>query len=149
MKRYLQFANAISHRLLAWSVFSMVTGGWLAAHREPFKRGVGLHFFAWGLIDALIAAAGLVNNRRLAAGHRKDDPASATDEAHKLKLILWVNSALDVFYVASGVWLFRRRGKDNPNWRGQGVGVMIQSGFLLLFDVWHALKLGDLTPSLE
>lgn len=119
----------------------MVSGAWLYRQKKPFRRGVGIHFFTWGLIDAIIAVVGLINNGRSAQSERADDPHFVAGESRKLERLLWINAGLDVFYVLGGVWLFRKKGENDPNWRGQGVGVVIQGLFLFLFDVWHALIL--------
>ena len=37
-------------------------------------------------------------------------------------------------------YLMLRRGQDNPYWQGAGVGIMLQGGFLLVFDLWHGLN---------
>ena len=119
----------------------MVSGAWLYRRPTPFQKGVGVHFFGWGFIDAIIALFGLFNNRRNEQSEQASDPEFVANEARKLSLALWVNGGLDIFYVLGGLWLYRKKGEDDAKWRGQGIGVIIQGGFLLIFDVWHALKL--------
>lgn len=53
----------------------------------------------------------------------------------KMARIFWINSALDIVYVASGAWL-RAEGvkQENPQWVGWGESIMLQGGFLLVFD---------------
>ena len=64
---------------------------------------------------------------------------AASEEIAALRRLLLVNAALDVLYVAGGVTLAVRRGKDDPYWRGVGLGIVVQGGFLLGFDLWHGL----------
>ena len=52
----------------------------------------------------------------------------------KLKKILGINSILDLFYVLVGILLFL--GIFNIN-QGHGIGVIIQGGFLLIFDFYY------------
>jgi hypothetical protein len=54
-----------------------------------------------------------------------------------------VNAGLDVLYVAGGTALALRRGQNDPYWRGVGQGIVLQGGFLLLFDLWHGLRAGE------
>ena len=62
---------------------------------------------------------------------------------NNLAILLWVNTVLDVFYTISGLRLIRSRGASNPFWRGQGVGITVQGGFLFLFDLVHARWLSN------
>jgi hypothetical protein len=74
-------------------------------------------------------------------------PAVQAAEKRKLGRILWVNAGLDVFYVLGGASAARTRGADDEHWRGRGVGIMAQGGFLFFFDLVNALLAGRLaTP---
>jgi hypothetical protein len=128
------FAGAVTRRLLHWSIFSVASGLPLAASRAPLLRGLGQQFIAWGTIDGAIALAGHWSNQR------KAEQGVATEEIEKLRRLLLVNAGLDVFYVAGGLALVARRGQNDPYWRGMGLGIVVQGGFLLAFDLWHGLK---------
>jgi hypothetical protein len=45
--------------------------------------------------------------------------------------------------VTGGTALALRRGQSDPYWRGAGLGIVVQGGFLLLFDLWHGLRAGE------
>jgi hypothetical protein len=62
-------------------------------------------------------------------------------ETRKLEYLLLANTALDVGYVAGGVWLATERGKKDVYWRGSAWGVILQGGFLFTFDLFHAIWL--------
>ncbi|PWH12138.1 MAG: hypothetical protein DDG60_14705 [Anaerolineae bacterium] len=62
-------------------------------------------------------------------------------ERARLAKILWLNTGLDVLYVAAGVALIVTLGRSNLFWRGGGWGIIIQGGFLFFFDVVHAWQL--------
>ena len=49
--------------------------------------------------------------------------------------LFWINAALDVVYIAGGAVL-RQQGieKNNPQWIGWGDSIILQGGFLLVFD---------------
>lgn len=128
------FVDTVTDRLLGWSMISVASGLPLAVSRQPLLRGLGQQFVAWGAIDGAIALAGRRSQRRKA-----EQGAAGGQEIAALRRLLLVNAALDVLYVAGGVTLAVRRGKDDPYWRGVGLGIVVQGGFLLGFDLWHGL----------
>ena len=132
-----RFQRSISHRLLAWSLISLAAAAILAVRGQAFLNGIALQAALWGVIDAAIALFGL---RGLSAklNHAFDPAASAKDTA-ALRRLLWINSGLDVLYVSAGLILIFTLGARDPFTRGNGWGVVIQGGFLLLFDLLHAL----------
>ena len=67
------------------------------------------------------------------------DPVTGTDEFRKL---LAVNGGLDLLYLATGVVLCTRR-DQLP--RGFGAAILVQGGFLLIFDLSWWLILGSAT----
>ncbi len=79
---------------------------------------------AWGFVNGAIALIGLLN--------------AETSDYAALRSTLWINAALDVLYVASGLYLLSR---TEETWRGAGTAILVQGGFLLVFDVLHALIL--------
>ncbi len=132
-----RFVDTVTHRLLRWSGLSVASGLPLAASSEPLLRGIGQQFIAWGAVDGAIALAGRWSNQRKAGQGASDKELAA------LRRLLLVNAGLDVLYVAGGVALAVRRGKDDPYWLGTGLGIVIQGGFLLIFDLWHGLQAGE------
>jgi hypothetical protein len=132
-----QFSGRVSRRLLAWSALSMLGGALLWRRGGPFARGFGIQAVMWGAIDALIAAGGLLAQRR------SDTPLtldSGERQATKLRRLLWFNALLDVGYVVGGLWLSRTKGKADAQWRGHGWGIVVQGKFLFWFDLYHALR---------
>lgn len=137
-----QLYNLISKRLLRWSALSVLSGiaamllGGTYILNLPFLRGFGIQAIGWGLIDALIAQGGqwLANRRRGERSEAENDER----EARKLRRLLLVNTALDVFYVSGGLILAFTWGARDPNWRGHGWGIVAQGLFLFFFDLFHA-----------
>lgn len=131
-----EFADVLGRRLVFWGVLSVLIGLGPAVAGDPFWRGLGAMFVAWGAVDAALGVAA----RRLAERNRRasiGDVARRDRDAARLRAILLVNAGLDVAYVAFGAWLIASAGSDA--WRaGAGWGVVIQGGFLLLFDLVHA-----------
>lgn len=128
----------ISRQLGTWALASVGVGAVLLATSDgPAWNAFALQCLAWGAIDGVIALAGASSARR--ARRTAGDPARTAAEHDRLRRLLLINAGLDVVYVLVGiaivVW-----------WRtdagfGHGVGVLVQGGFLLGFDAWHAWRL--------
>lgn len=134
-----EFSDNLTRWLLRWALLSMAGGSALAASQDPLARGIGHQFVGWGLIDALVAIGG----RRFSARRQaraEVDPSLVQKEARNLRRLLWINAGLDVLYVLGGALLARSRGRRNAYWRGQGLAIIFQGTFHLVFDVWHGLK---------
>jgi hypothetical protein len=139
-----QFQAALSRRLLAWGVLSVSAGVGLALLHKPVLRSLGAQCAGWGLIDAIIAALGLRQTHRKAASPDAHTPEQQVEARKTLSRVLWINTGLDVGYVAGGVALAVTKGRKGANrrfWQGTGWGIVLQGGFLLLFDLIHALLL--------
>jgi len=133
------YYKAITRRLLVWSTVSVIAGVALLAF-GPLLQGVGIQAIAWGVIDAGIAlVGGWVTRRRRAGLADPSAPEVLAREAHNLRRILLINTGLDVLYVSGGILLALTLGADNPLWRGNGWGIVVQGGFLFFFDLLHAL----------
>lgn len=132
------FQDVLSRRLLLWSALSIGVGSGLLIFGGPFWRGFGVQALVWGGIDAAIALFGRRSSRR-----RRDagphGPEIFEREARNLRWLLWINTGLDVLYVAGGLALVLTIGAQNPFAAGSGWGVIIQGGFLFVFDLLHAL----------
>jgi hypothetical protein len=128
--------------LLGWAVVSFAAGAGLRRSRNERLHGVADQFIAWGAIDGLIAAAGIAgtskDSRRVEQG-MLDLPGQAR-QARRFEWVVWVNTALDIGYVAAGSALARRNA-SNPYRRGAGLGIIIQGAFLFIWDVFLALSI--------
>lgn len=132
------FQDTLSRRLILWSALSIAAGIGLLAFGDPFWRGFGLQALVWGAIDAAIAFFG----QRSAARRRTKGPhgpEALAREARNLRRLLWVNTGLDVLYVAGGIVLLYTMAAQNPFAGGNGWGIIVQGGFLFLFDLLHAV----------
>ncbi|MEW6650854.1 MAG: alpha/beta fold hydrolase [Chloroflexota bacterium] len=129
------YQHLISRRLLYWSAISMIAGISLSLSGGDFWRGFGIQALAWGLVDAIIAGFGLRGS--LPKLFMPFELETAIREAHKLRRILWVNTWLDVVYISAGVALYLTRGQTDDFFAGTGIGIILQGGFLLVFDWWH------------
>ena len=136
------FQRQLTTVLLGWGAASISFGLSLMRGDNPFRRGMGEQFAGWGLVDSLIAFLGWASATRRQLLPDSGVPAIQAAERRKLARVLWVNTALDVFYVLGGLMTARKRGATDEHWRGRGVGIMIQGGFLFFFDLINAVRAG-------
>ncbi len=135
----------LSRHLLIWSALSVVTGTLLLLS-TPFWRGVGLQGLVWGVIDAAIAGFGLRSLRRKRTRPDADDPAVLAKETRNLRRLLLINAGLDVLYVVGGTVVLTQFTTDFA--RGNGVGIIVQGAFLLLFDTFYAFRTNRVAATL-
>jgi hypothetical protein len=110
---------------------------------DRFWRGAGGQFAGWGLVDGLIGWLGLRGAHRQSSIPEEHSPARQAKASGNLRRILWINTGLDLAYVTGGIILARTKGREDAFWRGSGFGIAVQGGFLLLFDLLHALLLAE------
>ncbi len=135
-----RYQAALTRRLLTWSLFSILAGLAMQAG-GAVARAAGIQFIGWGAVDAAIALFGRRQSQKRHAQPNADSVAVIAAETGKLRRLLWLNTALDVLYMAGGLLLIRRRGANDLRWRGHGLGILIQGSFLFFFDLFHALPL--------
>ena len=127
----------ISRHLILWSTLSIV-GGAVLLFAVPFWRGVGVQGLVWGVIDAAIAGFGLAQLRRKRGRPDANTLETRTREAQSLRRTLLINAGLDVLYVVGGVIVLTNLASEFA--RGNGVGIIVQGGFLLVFDTFYAFQ---------
>jgi carboxylesterase len=135
------FQDVLTRRLLLWSALSIAAGALLLAFApSPWWRGFGVQALVWGGIDAAIALFGRRSlQKRRAAG--AGGPEALEIEARKLRRLLWINTGLDLLYVAGGVLLLQTLGMQSDFAAGNGWGMIVQGAFLFLFDLLHAVAM--------
>ena len=139
------FSTRLTRQLLIWSVLSVLASVPIILSANPFLRGLAVQFLAWGAIDSAIALFGaLASAKKRLKVQESERAENEAKESRWLERVLWINTGLDVFYILGGVWLMQVWGADSPLWRGHGVGIIIQGGFLFFFDFFHAFSLRNL-----
>ncbi|MGC8785351.1 MAG: DUF6992 family protein [Armatimonadota bacterium] len=140
MARILLFQQNLLLRLSLWSVVSVFSGGILAllSPSSSFWAAFGGMNAAWGMVNLLIASLGLYGVMKKMRTGIVDE----TREKHRLQRLLVVNAGLDVIYIAVGVAM-ATAGKT-PLWQGFGWGIILQGGFLFLFDTFYYYRGGKL-----
>ncbi len=117
--------------LTGWGLASIGTGIALLFSEDAWIRDFGVQQIAWGAVDLVIAVIALAMQAR---SPWKD--FDRTKEQEKFRFSLWLNTGLDVLYMAVGAALLLFGGKLLG---GHGAGVLVQGGFLFAFDLVNAL----------
>lgn len=140
-------AQRIGAQLAAWALLSLAltaalwwAAGGAGADLAATLRALALQFAVWGAIDGAIVAFGERDRRRRLARAEDRDAGASFAFAARLRRLLRLNAVLDVGYLAVGVALLLAW--RTPEGLGHGLGVLIQGGFLLAFDVWHGWGVG-------
>jgi hypothetical protein len=95
----------------------------------------------WGGIDFLTALMGYAGAEKDA---RKDLSASETlKRQERIEKIFLINGYLDVAYIGTGLYLkLAGDSRNSPMMKGYGESIIVQGGFLLIFDglIYHSEK---------
>lgn len=136
--------RTLTKTLLGWSAASMVLGTAIAlAGKKRESKSLtefGRQTAAWGAVDAVIAGAGLISQKR--RGELTEEQTQ--EQARKLHKLLVINTIADVGYVAGGVALVSRGSRKKSTLRmgiGDGLAIVIQGAFLFVLDVSQASRL--------
>lgn len=120
-----------------WSVVNIATG--LTAMGQTGGEAKYFHQMnaIWNVVNLGIATAGYFGTRRLnPAGYNMQ---GSIREQNKIEKIYLVNGALDVAYILGGLYAREygknRSGREQDRWKGYGSSIILQGGFLLLYDV--------------
>ena len=145
----------------SWGIINLGTGaiwGWnsknvttyanLGGTQVSTSKGIsreGQYFFQmntiWGAVDfgtALIGYAGIQKYRKKILS-----AAETLEQQKKLEKIFLINGALDIAYLGTGTYLkLVGDSRHSPIMRGYGESILMQGGFLLIFDglMYHAEK---------
>lgn len=130
----------------SWAVGNMVWGGIGALQSSGEVKAFHQMNVYWNAVNLAIAGFGYWQ----ATKEVPDNDFWATMEAQQsMEKILLVNAALDVAYMAGGLYL-KERGmrKDNDRLIGFGKSVILQGAFLMAFDAvmygFHHAHAGEL-----
>jgi hypothetical protein len=120
--------------LAGWSAANLVVSGIASKTHNPEVRYFHQMNVMWGGINLAFAGLGYWG-----AGREKiDDPTLAAVLKHQSKIekTYLINTGLDVVYIAAGLFMNRKsENQRNPDkFKGYGNSIMLQGGFLLLYD---------------
>ena len=127
-----RLARRLGMALIAWSIASIIVGIVLFLVPISVLQGIGLQAVLWGIIDVIIAVAGVLRNKEMSA--------------EKAARFLRINVFLDIGYMVVGVVLILLFLVD-PFLLGNGIGIIIQGAFLFVLDLYFFRKFKALDAS--
>lgn len=125
-----------------------VLGGWATGNLLASSIATGqtegsAHYFhqmniGWGAVNLALAGTGYLAARRAARPPLTDRAGNVRRQLRTENLYLF-NAGLDVAYLATGLYLLEKgrnptASGSSDRWRGYGQSLLMQGGFLLLFD---------------
>ena len=120
--------------LAAWAGANIMQGSISASNttgKEHYLHQMNVY---WNTVNLAIAGLGLyAAKKELARPHTAERNLS---EQQKIEKLLLLNTGLDAAYIMTGLYLHERGirlNKDQP--AGYGNSLMLQGGFLLIFDI--------------
>ena len=121
--------------LLAWGVGNILAGSALAVTSPGIPRAIGIQAMLWGSVQTTVALYSEYWARKHAVEARAGmlGAQAIQDEAERFEYFLALNTAADVVYVLGGVAVAIQ--SERPRWRGAALGVAIQGGALLIYDL--------------
>ena len=135
----------------SWASINILSGLVLRSNTAGSTRYFHEMNVLWNLVNLGLAAGGIYSSI-------KGDPAAfdawqTYHEQQKLEQILLVNGALNVSYILAGVYLKERAKnatKKPERLKGYGNSLLLQGGFLLLFDTaQYWIHHSNATPKLK
>lgn len=118
----------------AWSVVTLGTGiVGLAAPHDYAWQGAHIAHLVWGGVNTVIAAISLAV---AFTGKPGDDPLQ---EGRNAQLSYAINAVFDVVSTAVSAALWLGPGRTDVRWQGVAAASLVQSAFLLAYDVTMSL----------
>jgi hypothetical protein len=125
----------------SWATTNLAVGGigWATTPKGEAHYFHQMNFF-WNTVNLGLAIPGYLKAKN---DTHKLSFAETLRTQHKTETVFLVNAGLDIAYMSSGL-LLRSEARFHPDreaqWRGYGNSLLMQGGFLFLFD-WTAYLL--------
>jgi hypothetical protein len=117
-----------------WGILNLGTGaiGWSNSTNLETRYFFEMNTI-WGAADfgvALLGYGGLQKQRK-----KNLTAAEILEEQKKIEKIFFINGVLDVAYIGTGLYLkLAGDSRNSPIMKGYGESILMQGGFLLIFD---------------
>ena len=121
-----------------WAVGNLLVSGIATGQTEGSTHYFHQMNIGWGAVNLVLAGTGYLAARR-ATNQPATNRAGNVQAQLRTENLYLFNAGLDVAYLATGLYLLEK--SRNPTaagspdrWRGYGQSLLLQGGFLLLFD---------------
>ncbi len=149
-KQRLQITRVGMLTLGGWALANMGTSGILLSQNSGSRYYFHQMNVFWNVVNLGLAGFGYYNAAT-------SDPASfslaeSIQEQNNIEKLLLFNAGLDVAYLVGGFYLSERSRRDSPQserWKGYGQSLLLQGGFLLVFDAVLYTVLHQASPELS
>ena len=121
-----------------WAVGNLLVSGIATGQTEGSAHYFHQMNIGWGAINLALAGVGYLGARRASHLPAPNRAENVRAQLRTENLYLF-NAGLDVGYLATGVYLLEKGRNPTASgsadrWRGYGQSLLLQGGFLLLFD---------------
>jgi hypothetical protein len=138
--------------LAGWSLANMAVSGIAIGQAQGSTRSFHEMNLYWNAVNLGIAGLGFINTAKARKRTAPPTLSEALEAQKSVEKVLLFNTGLDMAYVASGLWLLEKA-KNQPaqqdRFRGFGQAVIVQGGFLMLFDLTNYLVHSRNAPRLQ
>jgi len=135
-ERTLDINKSGMYLLGGWALANMVTGTYGSLKYSGEQKYFHQMNAAWNLVNAGIATYALFDI--MGKDISMLSQAEVMHEQLKTERIFLINAGLDILYMAGGAWMINAAGKNEKRHdllKGYGQSVILQGGFLFLFDL--------------
>ena len=118
----------------SWAGVNLITNGILLSNASGSDKYFYQMNVYWNVVNGALAGLGVLQAKKAQAGL---SPFQTLEEQSNTEKTFLVNTGLDVAYVMTGVYLLEKSKNSidsQEKLKGYGQSVILQGGFLLLFD---------------
>ncbi len=118
----------------SWAGVNMITNGILLSNSSGSNKYFHQMNVYWNVVNGALAGLGVLGAKKM---QRNLSAFQSLEEQSSTEKTFLINTGLDVAYVMTGVYLLEKSKNsiDNQDMlKGYGQSVILQGGFLLLFD---------------
>ena len=118
----------------SWAGANLITNGILLSNASGSDKAFYKMNIYWNVVNGALAGLSLLQKSKNQANM---SPFQSLEEQHSTEKIFLFNTGLDVAYVVGGIYLLEKSKNstsDQDVLKGYGQSVVLQGGFLLLFD---------------
>jgi hypothetical protein len=118
-----------------WAFFNIVIGFWKARRNKGASRYFWQMNAYWNFVNIALAAGGYWNALQTSISLMNLQESVAAQ--YGIEKIYLFNAALDVAYILGGFYLIERARRNDRNslrWQGFGKAIILQGGWLMIFD---------------
>ena len=118
----------------SWAGANLITNGILLSNASGSDKAFYKMNIYWNVVNGALAGLSLLQKSKNQANM---SPLQTLEEQNSTEKIFLFNTGLDVAYVVGGIYLLEKSKNttsDQDMLKGYGQSVILQGGFLLLFD---------------